>query len=294
MRPELELLDGPMGSRLASDGVDVAGPAWSARAVVERPEAVAAIHRRYAKAGATVHTAATFRATSRALGAWRALGGPLLDARAVVRDAVALARSSVPEGQLVAGSIASTADCYRPGEVVASARVELREHAENLAISGVDLLLCETFANPAEALVAVEEASRFGLPVWLALTLGPRGDLLDEAALLFVAERASALGAAAILVNCTPLEATSRTLGRLASLVERCGAYANAGARDDGVGHFVEWGPEPPKEAAARGVQTYTEEADRWVQLGASIVGGCCGTDERHVTALARRFGPLR
>ena len=100
-RPELPrgserllVLDGPVGTELERRGLELPEPLWSARAVIERPELLLAIHAEYAAAGADVHTAATFRTTASALagtphaGRWREL----------TAHAVALCRQAVGAG----------------------------------------------------------------------------------------------------------------------------------------------------------------------------------------------------
>src|SRR5512135_147134 len=70
----LTILDGPIGTELAARGVPTPAPAWSAWAIDHAPEVLAAIHRDYAAAGATVHTANTFRTKRRQVGgAWERL-----------------------------------------------------------------------------------------------------------------------------------------------------------------------------------------------------------------------------
>jgi len=289
---QITILDGPMGTRLEAAGVSLEGPAWSARAVVERPDAVAAVHRAYAEAGATVHTAATFRATREALDAWAASGGPRTDPAAVVDRAVKLARTSVPVGHRVAGSVASTADCYDPKGVSRAAHVALAAHVERLARAGVDLLLLETFANRAEIRIAVEVARATGLPVWLALTAGHEGTLLGSSEARAIADDAWNAGVEAVLINCSPVDATTRLVEATAPLGGRCGAYANAGTPRDEVGWIRAWGEPMPSDASTRKhAARYVEHAARWIASGASIVGGCCGTSEAHVAALAQRFG---
>ena len=62
------ILDGPMGTELGARGVATPGPLWSAEGLVHAPGVVAAIHRDYAAAGASVHTANTFRTKRRQAG----------------------------------------------------------------------------------------------------------------------------------------------------------------------------------------------------------------------------------
>jgi S-methylmethionine-dependent homocysteine/selenocysteine methylase len=265
------LLDGPMGTELSRRGVETPGPGWSAHAIETSPDVVASIHREYALAGATVHTANTFRTHRRALGSeWGRWA----------RRAVALVRASVPGGCRVAGSMGPVRDCYRPDlSPGAGSREEHRELAELLAGEGVDLLICETFASPVEAVVAVEEAVRTGVPAWVSMTAGPDANLITPAAMRDAARACANAGAAAVLVNCTPATKTLAYVERLEGLGIPFGAYANAGRPEDGVG----WNAD-----ASAGARAYLELARHWVDAGATILGGCCGTRAEHIAELAR------
>jgi S-methylmethionine-dependent homocysteine/selenocysteine methylase len=267
----LLLLDGPMGTELSRRGVATPGPGWSAHALETSPDVVASIHRDYALAGATVHTANTFRTRRRALGAnWERWA----------RRAVALARASVPGGRLVAGSIGPVEDCYRPDlSPGAGSRVEHRELAKVLADEGVDLLICETFATPEEATVAVEEAVRTGVTAWVSLTAGPDATLMTPAGMRDAARICASAGAAAVLVNCTPATQTLAYVEKLEGLGIPFGAYANAGRPEDDIG----WNTDP-----SAGARAYQKLARRWVDAGATILGGCCGTRAGHIAELAR------
>lgn len=266
----MQILDGPMGTQLEARGVDTRLPLWSARALLEAPEQVEAVHRDYARAGATLHTANTFRTKRRTLGPrWEQLA----------RDAVAIARRAVPEGHRVLGSVAPLEDCYRPDLSPADAADEHRELAEVLADAGVDILLCETFPHVGEALVAVQQCVATGVTTWVAFTAGPSADLLSPAEMAAGAQRAIDAGAAAVLVNCVPATATLPFVEALAPLGVPVGAYANAGSVDDAIG----WRP-PAKPA----VEAYLALARSWHRAGATILGSCCGTGPEHVAALAR------
>lgn len=292
----ITILDGPVGSLLADFGVETPAPLWSAAAITSAPEVVAGIHEAYARAGACVHTACTFRTKRRQAGAgWERL----------TRRAVEIARGAAAAGQRVAGSLSPLEDCYRPDLSPADARVEHREMARALAGAGVDLILCETFPHVGEALVAVEEAARTGLPVWVAFTGGPDGALLSAAAVGEGARAAAERGAVAVLVNCTGAGITLPYVERLAKVGVPFGAYANAGREEDGIGWGarraaglgVAGGPDGSGVVAGgaagdeRAVSRYVELARAWVEAGATIVGSCCGTGPEHVAGLARAFG---
>lgn len=268
-------LDGPMGTRLHALGVRTPPPAWSAAALDTAPDVVGRIHGEYAAAGATVHTAATFRTTARAYGPGWA------DA---ARRAVAIARVAVPAGHRVAGSLAPLEDCYRPDLSPADPRPEHAALARVLA-EGCDLLLCEAFPHVGEAWAAVEAAVDTGRPVWASFTAGYLADLLDPEAVAAGARGAVDRGAAAVLVNCVPVGATLPYVRALADAVGGrvpVGAYANAGDPADGIG----WIEDPP-DGAAR----YAAAVAAWIDAGATIVGGCCGTGPAHLRAAIARCG---
>jgi len=260
------VLDGPLGTQLASRGARVEGRAWSALAIAETPQAIAELHREYAQAGATVHTTNTFRTRRRSVGdAWEELA----------REAVRLCRGAIPSGHRVAGSIAPLEDCYRPDLSPPHPGPEHAELARVLA-EGCDLLLVETFPHPDEALAAVEAALATGTETWLALTAGPDADLLTPREMRQCAKEAVRMGVSAISVNCTPAVHTLRFVERLAGLGVPFGAYANAGHTHDGIGwHDDTEGPE-----------RYVALARTWIDAGATIIGSCCGTGPAHVAAL--------
>ncbi|WP_234023356.1 homocysteine S-methyltransferase family protein [Sorangium cellulosum] len=265
------ILDGPLGTELAARGVATPAPLWSAAALVDARgcEAVRAIHREYTRAGATVHTANTFRTKRRQAGdAWAELAA----------RAVALAREATSAGHRVAGSIAPLEDCYRPDLSPTGARAEHRELSRALAAAGVDLLLCETFPHVGEALVALEEAAATGVEAWVSFTPGPSADLLSPEDVGRAAREAASRGARAVLVNCAPATRTLEYVERLAASGVPFGAYANAGAADEGLG----WAGGQDSASAAR----YAALARRWIEAGATIVGGCCGTGPAHIAAL--------
>ena len=259
------ILDGPMGTELAARGVPTPPGAWSAWAIEHAPEQLTSLHAAYAAAGATVHTANTFRAQPGVYGA---------QFERVLRQAVALARGAVPSAHQVAGSIAPINDCYEPWRSPQNPRPAHRQMAQALAASGVDILLCETFPHVGEGLIAVEEAVATGLPTWAAFTPGPEGALLGPDALGDAAREAVARGASAVLVNCAPARLTLAYVERLVRLGVPFGAYANAGRVGEGLG----WGE--------GGEARYLGYAKRWAEAGATLIGGCCGTTPAHIAAL--------
>ncbi len=277
------LFDGALGSELTRRGIATPLPLWSAAALRDAPEAIAAIHRDHVAAGAEVVTTATFRTTRRAL----AKAG-IRDAAACAREwttqAVALARAAGP--RFVAGSIAPLEDCYEPERVPDDAALA-REHAwlaRDLAAAGVDLLLVETMNTVREAVAATRVARATGLPVIVSFVCASdlranarllSGERVVDAARTLLAEGVDALG-----INCTPVATLHRPLAELLQTVAGrvpCAAYGNVG-RTDAIQGWTCTADCPPAD--------YAKAAARWLAQGARIVGGCCGTTAEHVAAL--------
>ncbi len=251
-----------MGSELTARGVDTSGRSWSARALVDAPRVVRAIHRDHVRLGAQVLRTNTFRTREADAGdAWAALA----------RLAVVLAREAARNGVRVAGSLGPVGDCYQPGAAPGdeAARAAHEGLADVLAEAGVDLFVCETFPSPREAAIATRACARFGLPVWTSLTAGPDGELLTPAALAEGARAVHGAGASVVLVNCVAAVHVEPYVAALAGLGIAFGMYANGapwnGTRIDAAG--------------------YGEVVSRCIAHGASVVGACCGTSLAHLAA---------
>src|SRR5262249_85083 len=157
-----------LGTELARRGADVAPPLWSARALLDAPEVVAAAHGDDAAAGADVLTACTFRTHERNVAASGARD-PRTLARSLTEPAVRLAREAASgawarDGRtgFVAGSQAPLEDCYSPELVPDDGSLEREHaaHAKNLAAAGCDLILVETMNAVREAMAAARGAER--------------------------------------------------------------------------------------------------------------------------------------
>lgn len=274
------LLDGATGSELQRRGIDTRLPLWSAAALWTAPDAVLALHRESVAAGAEVVTANTFRTRARTF----ARAGRKDAARDWTKRAVELARKS--GAKFVAGSLAPLEDCYAPA-LVPDAGALVEEHGEfaaDLADAGVDLILVETMNTIREAAVATHAAVATGLPTITSFVCGSDGRLLSGERVAEAALTLLGLPVAALAINCTPTAALARPLQELLDAVASrvpCGAYGNVG-RTDSIQGFTctdDFDPE-----------SYAAVAIGWLDQGARIVGGCCGTGPAHVAALRRRI----
>jgi S-methylmethionine-dependent homocysteine/selenocysteine methylase len=278
------ILDGAMGTELARRGVDTGLPLWSANALLNAPQTVCQIHRDYLLAGAQVLTTNTFRTNTRTL----LRAGLYQRMQELVHVAVALARQAAQEtsraSAIIAGSLAPVEDCYSPWLTPADEEVLFAEHAElagHLQRAGCDVLLVETMNTVREAAMAVRAAAATGLPVWVSFMLGPDNRLLSGEGLEEALRAVMAYRPQAVLVNCLPVAQVGSALEALRRVVPpgvKIGAYANAGHVEE-AGWSMAHGVSP---------EAYAQAALGWRQLGAQIIGGCCGTTPDHIAAVWR------
>jgi len=290
------LLDGATGTELQRRGVDTGLPLWSARALLEAPDVLRAIHMDYAAAGADIITTNTFRTHRRTL--TRASLGERT--RALTALAVKIAREAAQQADrkiFVAGSMSPLEDCYSPQLVPPDGElwIEHAEMARDLAQAGCDLLLVETMNTIREAVIAARCAATTGLPVCVSFVAGLNGlppdqvsgaadETLARVTLLSgepIAEAVQAvqrLRPAVILINCVPLAYIDRAFDELrAAHRGPIGLYANVGHADDQIG----WTLTDDVQPAA-----YAQHARYWMRQGAAIIGGCCGTTPAHIAVL--------
>ena len=276
------LLDGAMGPELQRRGADTRLPLWSARALVDAPDLVRAIHREEVEAGADVLTANTFRTHRRTL----AKAGLGERSRELSGLAVRLAREAADalgRKVLVAGSLSPLEDCYRPDLVPDDPALEAehREQAESLAAAGVDLILLETHNTVRELSAAARAAKATGLPVVASMVTDGNGRLLSVETIedAVRALEPSHSTPEALSINCVPARKVSGDLSRLAAAVPGIplAAYGNLGlpADDRGWAFTEDLAP-----------SAYSDLARGWLALGARLVGGCCGTTPAHTAAL--------
>ena len=271
------VLDGATGTELTRRGVPTPLPLWSAGALESHPDVVEQIHRDYVQAGADVVVANTFRTNVRTLrGAGRLEEGPNLN-----RVAVELARRAAAGRAWVAASVAPIEDCYHPERVPDEAvlRAEHGQMAAWLQAASPDLIWIETMNTIREARAAAQAAAGSGLPFVVSFVTREDGDLLSGESLEEAVAAVDAFGPLAIGLNCIPPKGMSANLPRLRRATQRpLAAYAHIGNPDPISGWSFSQTIAP---------SVYSECAREWLDLGASIVGGCCGTTPDHIRAVA-------
>lgn len=278
MNSKLLLLDGATGTELNRRGVDTGLPLWSANALTTDVglNVLRQVHLDYLHAGADIITTNTFR-TNR-----RVLVGKGFSAHELTLRAVATAKEAIAEfgkPALVAGSLSSLEDCYRP-DLVPPDDECLAEHSEridHLVEGGIDLLLIETMNSIREAVIAAKIATATGMPTWVTFVCDKDGRILSGESLTHAAELLMPLGIQALGVNCMPAHTIAKPLTELRTI---CGenfpllAYGNIGYADDEQGWI---------NTDATAPEGYLQHALSWP---AQIIGACCGSTPEHIRRL--------
>jgi homocysteine S-methyltransferase len=194
-----------------------------------------------------------------------------------------------PEDYVISGCIGPRGDGYDPSAKLSAEAAE-SYHAEQIAsfaLTRADLVSALTLTYVEEAIGITRAAQSMGMPVVISFTLETDGRLPDGTTLgdaILAVDAATDLGPAYYMVNCAHpdhfehvLAAGGSWLGRLRGI--RANASRRTHAELDAASELDAGDPAELARAYARLLATSPQ---------LTILGGCCGTDERHVKAIAR------
>ena len=272
------LLDGATGSNLQKMGMPrgCCTEEW----ILNHPEAILDLQRRYAEAGSHIVYAPTFQAQPIPLSQVR------LDRQTEAINAmlVALSKKAAP-GLLVAGDLTTMAtfiDSY--DTALFDTMVEnYRRQIAGLLEGGADLLAAETLLYPQDAEAILTAAELEGAQtVMYTFTMQPDGSLFSGMDAGKVLRELEESGAAAVGFNCVAADMmTPYLVSRLRRSVKGpliC--KPNAGIPVIKPGNVVEY-PMTPGEFAGIVGECHA--------MGAKILGGCCGTAPEYIAAVKER-----
>jgi S-methylmethionine-dependent homocysteine/selenocysteine methylase len=189
---------------------------------------------------------------------------------------------------IISGCIGPRGDGYDPGKIMRADEADayhLRQ-ASTLAAAGADMLTALTMTNSNEAIGIARVAQRLGIPVAISFTVEtngalPTGQSLGEA----IAEVDAATGGypAYFMVNCAHPSHFQRQLLSGGDWVGRIrGVRANASRCSHAeLDMMTELDDGNPRELG----EEYRALREKLPQL--TVLGGCCGTDYRHIAAIA-------
>lgn len=235
----------------------------------------------------TVLGTPTFRASKRWISATSAHTVGELNQRAVafqqgVRDRFRAEDQAV----WIAGVLGPAGDAYRPEQApgIGDARSYHRQQARTLATAGADFLYAATFCSVAESIGVAEAMAETGSTAVVSFVLGPDARLLDGTPLGEAIRRVDDVSPPAwFALSCVHPHVAARAVDALGTELDRLREVkANASVLS------------PDRLVTLDHVDTGDPEdwADSMANLGRDagipVLGGCCGTDGRHLRALAR------
>lgn len=276
---DIILLDGGMGQELVHRAGDKPTALWSTRVMLDHPGLVAEIHGDYRAAGATVQTTNTY-----AIHRDRLVEAGIEDQFAALHAAALKEAAGMG---VIAGAIGPLVASYRPDiHPPHDVAVPLYAEVAQLLAPSVDLIICETVASVAMGRAVLEAALPTGKPVWLAFTVDE-----NDGTILRSGEPVSDIlqftEASALLINCSSPEAITTSMDILSKGDLPFGAYANGFTKiADG---FLEENPTVDALTARTDLSpdAYGAFAMRWIDQGATIVGGCCEVGPAHIARMA-------
>lgn len=293
---EVMMLDGGMGTELARRGMDVSDSLWSARILLEQPNAIEQVHCDYLESGAECITTASyqvsFKGFARAGYSNEAAAKALTASVAVAKRARARMTTTEEKRKRlkVAASVgpygASLADGseYHGSYDCNEAELFAFHHPriQWLSLAEPDLLACETIPSLKEAEVLLRVLRQFpAQAAWFAFACRDghctvHGDSIRECARILERERQ----VAAIGINCTAPEHAGSLVEEIRSVTEKpIVAYPNSGQRWDAVNRC--WVGEVSEADWGR-------RAVEWHERGARWIGGCCGTRPGDIREMRR------
>lgn len=290
------LLDGGLSNELEKLGCDLNQKLWSAKLLESNPEAIILAHLNYLESGAGCIIGSSYQATE---AGFMAIGYDESAAKQLILKSVQLAEEaknrfllSHPDATkpLIAASIgpygAYLADGseYRGNYIITDQELmDFHEPRINLLDSSTaDILACETIPSFREAMVLSGILVNAKKPAWISFSCKDGKHINDGTAI----EKCAALFAHhptvfAIGVNCTSPEYISALIRSIKTKSgdKKIVVYPNSGA----VYHA-----ETKTWSGLSDLSSCEIIVKEWIDLGADIIGGCCGIGPEQIKAMSK------
>lgn len=273
------ICDGAMGTQLYTRG-HLSFDRSFEELNASRPDLVRDVHLDYIRAGAEMLETNTFTGNRLRLEAHGLEGRTRelnVKGATIAREARRLTGTAV----WVAGAVGPTGRPLAPlGPVSRShARAVFQEQVEALVEGGVDLIMLETFPSLAETVEAVHATRRAcDLPIVAQMTFTQEGRSPYGDAPRRVVQRLREMGVEVVGANCSV--GSEPMLAVMEQMAQEPGVYLsaqpNAGFPQYVGGRYV----------YVASPEYMAEQARRMIELGVTIIGGCCGTTPDHIAAL--------
>jgi homocysteine S-methyltransferase len=269
------LFDGAMGTMIYAHGVYI--NRCYDELNLSQPKIIQKIHQSYLDAGCDCLETNTYGANRIKLTGF----GMEHLTEEINRRGAEIAREVAGKNALVVGSIGPLGKRIHPfGPILPEeAKASFQQQAKALLAGGIDLFILETFSDLKEmeiALQALQEISDY--PIIASMTVTENGNSFYGASPKIIAQNLDKFGADAVGLNCSVgpailIEAIDKIIKNTAKPVF---CMPNAGF---------------PQQVEGRNIYMVSDEymaeyTRRFIQIGVSIIGGCCGTTPSHIKAM--------
>ncbi|KAL1233275.1 Homocysteine S-methyltransferase [Trichinella pseudospiralis] len=273
------VLDGSMATTLLNAGCDYIedDPLWSSRALLKDPKKVLQTHLDFLKVGADIVQTNTYQACISRLQDVLDNGRNISEyyvAGSVGPYAVSLCDGSEYSGRYIQNTPVSEIRKYYHDQFCA------------MTMARVDFIALETMPSLTEAKIALEVLSEYNHPsCWVSFSCKDEyrtnyGDLFSDV----VYEISKCPGVTAVGINCTKPDFISGLLKQARNVLMPFVVYPNSGRWTRATGWV-----EPPYYSKPIG-----ERVQEWIELGARIIGGCCGVSPLQLAEVSKSVkGPL-
>ncbi|HQU85673.1 MAG TPA: bifunctional homocysteine S-methyltransferase/methylenetetrahydrofolate reductase [Pyrinomonadaceae bacterium] len=270
------VFDGAMGTRLYEKGIYI-NRSYDELNLIAK-DLVREVHEEYIKAGAEIIQTNTFSANRNKLQQF----GLDSQFREINLSAVKIAREAAGDKVFVAGTMGPLGlriEPYGPTSFD-EAKAMFREQAEALLEGGIDVFILDTFSDLSEiqqAINAVKEIS--DLPIIAQIAIQMDGNTVFGATPEIFTKRLDDWGADVIGLNCSVGPALFlNALEKMREVTtKKLSAQPNAGLPRNVQG----------RQMYMCSPEYMAEFSRRFIQVGASFIGGCCGTTPSHIKLLS-------
>jgi len=278
--PQVLLLDGGLSTALESQGLVIDGAMWTGELLLTNPEAVTGAHRSFVDAGADIIITGSYQLSFEGGGR---IGWADDDVERALRNSTTAARLAANDDTLVAASIGPFGAHLNDGSefrgnygVADSVIRDFHDRRLDILLdTEPDLLALETMPDLDEVRVLLDliESKNADMAFWVSFTVSEPGTISGGGTFAEACALVEQYGnAMAVGINCSPLGFVTPTLSGIETDLPFV-VYPNAGQTWDS--ETMAWSGEP--EFANR------QHIDEWVNLGARIIGGCCGYLSSHL-----------
>ncbi|KAJ9171991.1 hypothetical protein P3X46_015284 [Hevea brasiliensis] len=308
------IIDGGLATELERHGADLNDPLWSAKCLLTSPHLIRSVHLDYLEAGADIIITASYQAT---IQGFEAKGFSSEESEGMLRRSVEIAceardiyyercKAGASDSNndirilkqrpiLVAASVGSYGAYLADGseysgnygdEVTLETLKDFhRKRVQVVAESGADLIAFETIPNKveAQAYAMLLEEENIKIPAWFSFNSKDGINVVNGDSLVECASIAESCGkVAAVGINCTPprfIHGSILSVKKVSS--KPILIYPNSGESYDA--DLKEW-----VQNTGVSDEDFVSYVNKWCEVGASLVGGCCRTTPNTIRAICR------